>query len=169
MRFLLCFLACVCAFGQASSYQQLSLEAMLAKAELAFYGVVLATTAIEKDGEVWTQVEFEVLEAFRGLEADSPKLELTFYGGKTETATTQVSLMPTFTEGEKLVIFAYKAEYYSPIVGFRQALWRETPNGFRSETGDLLSLSEGDLVLTGSGLSPAEVLSKLAKAFEVQE
>ncbi len=155
-------------FGYATSYDALSFDELLARAEVAFYGTVISTTVIDQEGEPWTQVSFEVLEPFRGLEKDASSFDLLFYGGQTETVNKQISLMPTFTTGEKVLVFAYKAQYYSPIVGFRQGLWRETENGFRGETGDLLSLDGDTLVLKGAGLSPSDALASLKQAFEVK-
>lgn len=169
MKRILTFLCVwVCSLVYATSYDALSFEQMLARAELAFYGVVIGSTVIEQDGEPWTQVSFEVLESFRGLDEDAVSLELLFFGGQTEAATVQVSLMPVFQEAEKVLVFAYEAQYYSPIVGFRQGLWRESENGFRSETGEFLSLEEGTIVLSGNGLSPLDLLSNLRQAFEVE-
>ncbi|MCA9836437.1 MAG: hypothetical protein KC422_05970 [Trueperaceae bacterium] len=152
----------------ATTFEALSFEDMLAKAEIAFYGTVTATTVVEQDGEPWTQVSFEVLEPYRGVEEDSSSLELLFYGGQSATVNQQVSLMPSFTVGEKLILFAYDAQYYSPIVGFNQGLWREMENGFRGEAGDLLSLEGEQLVLTGQGLSPEDLLTRMRQSFEVE-
>lgn len=155
----------------ATSFQELSLEEMIDKAELAFYGVVIDTQVIEREGEPWTQVNFELLEPFRGVSEDDVSLELLFYGGAPpDSAALQVDLMPQFSAGQTVLIFAYDDTYYSPIVGFRQALWREQGAGFVSEIGARLSLGDDNaLMLEGVGASPSDVLQALRIAFGVAE
>jgi len=154
-----------------STFKELSLEEMIEKAELAFYGVVIATEAIERNNEPWTKVSFELLEPFKGLSEDDVSLELLFYGGSPlDDPALLVSLMPQFETGQTVVIFAYQDTYYSPIVGFRQGLWREQDAAFVSEAGERLSLGEENrLLLEGVGASPTDILQVLREVFGSEE
>ncbi len=156
---------------QATTYKQLSLDELLAKADIAFYGIVISVDPIDRNGELWTQVSYELLEPLKGLGEDAAALELLFYGGiPLDGAAFQVSLMPQFSVGETVLILAYQADYFSPIVGFRQGLWREQDSAFISETGQRLSLGEeGDLHLEGAGANPQDILTAMRAAFEAQE
>ena len=70
--------------------------------------------------------------------------------------------MPEFTRGGEVLVLAYDAPYYSPIVGFSQGLWRATPDGFEDEQGRLLSLGDaGELLRDGEGSDRTEVLDAL--------
>lgn len=155
----------------ATTYQELSLEEMIDKADLVFYGVVIATEAIDRDNEPWTNVSFELLEPFKGLSTEEVSLDLLFYGGSPlDDPALQVSLMPQFEAGQTVLIFAYQDTYYSPIVGFRQGLWREQGAGFVSETGKRLSLGdENTLLLEGVGAIPSDVLQALRDIFGASE
>lgn len=169
MKYLLSF-CLILSLALATSYQSLDLEDMLSKSEIAFYARVESTNVIEKDNQPWTQVNFEILERFKGVAEDSTLVTLEFLGGDLGSSSLQVQLMPTFGEGERLVIFAYDASYYSPIVGFRQGLWREIETGFISESGSYLALdTEGQLALTDSGVSPSDLFAALRLAFKEAE
>ena len=73
-----------------------------------------------------------------------------------------VNLMPKFTEGEEILVLAYDDSYASPIIGFRQGLWRLSQLGFRNEEGLLLSVTTpGSLTLDGAGGQTEALLNKL--------
>ena len=164
LRLLLLTLLGALSLGSATTYGVLSLDDMLGRSQIAFYGRVLQIETVSQDGEPWTEVSFEILEGLKGT-GEANDLSLRFYGGTSDDGrTVTVSLMPQFNLDENVLILAYDGDYYSPIVGFRQGLWRETALGFESETGDLLSLLDGDLSLTGSGADRSELLSRLAES-----
>ena len=153
----------------ATSFQELSMADMLEHSQIAFYGRVSAVEFIEKQSEPWTKVDFEILEPLYGLE-DKTGISLLFYGGSINSKTTTVSLMPKFNIDEKVLILAYKNEYYSPIVGFRQGLWREKPLGLTDETGRILSLDkDSKLILDGEGAGTDEIIAAFKKAFEAKK
>jgi hypothetical protein len=168
-RLLLALLLGFVSFAWATTYQALSLEEMFSKAEIAFYGVVITVEPIEREGELWTKVSFELLESFKG-EEEAVSVELLFYGGEPlDGSALNVSLMPQFKVGEKVLILAYKGDFYSPIVGFRQGLWHETETGFMSETDFLLGLdSDNKLILEGAGASPEDILNAVRDVFKEQ-
>lgn len=151
----------------ATTFEALSLEALLEAAELAFYGEVLELSVELREGEPWTLVRFALLAPLRGLEADAEALTLAFYGGETEGISVQVAQMPRFEVGERVVILAYDAPFISPIVGFNQGLWREQPLGLIDEQGQRLSLDDvGALQADGPGASTEALLAALAERLE---
>ena len=142
----------------ATTYLQMTPQAMLAKASLAFVGTVAEVRVTNDGGTPWTHVTFNVDTALAGVPVDADgkaqkPVELAFLGGTAPGGPAlTVSGMPQFETGEKVLVFAYDQSYASPIVGFRQGLWRITPAGLRAEDGKLLSLSDsGKLVAGGSG------------------
>lgn len=159
----------------ATTYQTLSLEDIIGKTELAFYGEVTAVEVEARDGEPWTVVSFTVTEALAGTEAvleeDETALELAFYGGTLPSGQSlNVSLMPRFVIGENVLVLAYNRTLYSPIVGFRQGLWRDRELGLRSETGQFLTVDdEGALSQGEEGAGTEAILEALRTALEDRE
>lgn len=145
----------------ATTYAELSFEAMVEKSELAFYGTVTTVEVEEREGEPWTVVTFAVSEGLKGELGES--YAMSFYGGQASAELNwMVTAMPRFTPGETVIVLAYEAPYYSSIVGFNQGLWRLGTRGFEDERGRLLSLNEaGEPVLDGEGASNEDVLAAL--------
>ncbi len=163
------FLLIIISFSSATSFQELSLEDMLERSQIAFFGKVSAIETIEKQAEPWTKVSFEILKPFLGVD-DKTEISLLFYGGNINNKNTLVSLMPQFSLDENILILAYKNEYYSPIVGFRQGLWREQALGLIDEANRTLSLDkDSKLILDGEGASTTDLLSAFEKAFEAKK
>ncbi len=142
----------------ATTYLQLTPEAMLAKASLVFVGTVAEVRVTNDGGTPWTHVSFTVETPLEGVPVDAggkatKPITLAFLGGTVPGGPSlAVSGMPQFETGEKVLVFAYDQAYASPIVGFRQGLWRITPAGLRDEDGNLLSVTgAGKLTAGGSG------------------
>lgn len=156
-------LLCLSPSAWATTYNDLDLPTMLAAGDLVFYGTVSELSVAEEEGEVWTVVTFDVLETLRG--GDETSRVLRFYGAPEEAVT--VVGMPRFAVGETVLVLAYDAPYYSPIVGFNQGLWRLGVRGFEDVRGRLLSVGEdGALALTGEGGDDAAILTALRLALE---
>jgi hypothetical protein len=151
----------------ATTYKTLTIDEMIAQTDIAFLGTVSSIETIDRDGEPWTRVTFTVTEPLLATEKDAT-VTLTFYGGTLSNGVSvTVNLMPQFQEQEEVLILAYNDELYSPIVGFRQGLWRNATLGLRDEIGRALTLSEdGALTLGGSGGSTADILRTLKQALE---
>jgi hypothetical protein len=151
----------------ATTYRTLSMDEMIAQAEIAFFGTVTSVETIDREGEPWTRVTFTVSEPLLATEADQT-VTLTFYGGTLSNGVSvSVSLMPQFREQEEVLILAYNQDLYSPIVGFRQGLWRNSTLGLRDEIARALTLNEdGTLSLGGTGGSTADILRTLREALE---
>lgn len=165
----------LCSLALATTYKLLSLEEILDKTELSFYGEVTNVAVEARDGKPWTVVSFSVSEALSipegVLNEESTGLELAFYGGTLPSGQRlTVSLMPQFEVGETVLVMAYNRTLYSPIVGFRQGLWRDTTLGLRSETGQLLGVSEtGDLVQGDEAATNEAVFEAIRNALEGSE
>ncbi len=150
----------------ATTYTALSLEDVAQKADIALYGTVTSTRVEEREGEPWTVVTFTPERTLKGEVGES--LELSFYGGTPESGPALlIDGMPRFEEGETVLLFAYDAPYYSPVVGFSQGLWRLTGAGLRDETGRVLSLGEaGALEQGGGGAATEDLLSAFEELLE---
>lgn len=154
------------ASANATTFRVLSLPEMIGAAELAFHGTVVTATESVRDGEPWTTVTFDVTEWFRVPEEqeENPEghLNLSFLGGTVAGNVVSVALMPEFQAGEEVLILAYAQDYYSPLVGFNQGLWRLAADQWTDEQGRTLGLDEdGNLSIETSG--PAtEVKEELA-------
>jgi hypothetical protein len=167
-RVALCsLLAALCSLTFATTYKTLTIDEMIAQADIAFLGSVTSIETIDREGEPWTRVTFTVTEPLLATEADET-VTLTFYGGTLSNGVSiTVSLMPQFREQEEVLVLAYNDELYSPIVGFRQGLWRNATLGLRDEIGRALTLNEdGTLSLGGAGGSTADILRTLKEALE---
>jgi hypothetical protein len=153
----------------ATTYLELSLDEMFDKADMAFFGEVTASESESREGEPWTLITFRVARDLLGdLEAD--ELTLAFYGGRADGVTVSVTDMPQFRRGEEVLILAYDAAYYSPIVGFAQGLWRLEASGFTDEQGRVLTLelpaAEDD---SDSSETPEDVQATLVRDGEGSE
>ncbi len=157
------FISCLFFQALATTYRDMSLENMLGKAEIAFHGVVSDVNVESRANEPWTIVTFEVKQSLLGNLEES--IELAFYGGTDGGVVLEVTGMPKFTTEEEVIILAYNSDYYSPIVGFSQGLWRFRGRGFENSERELLNLDEeGNLVLGDEGAGTEEILAALDKA-----
>lgn len=147
--------------ASATTFRELSLAQLIDNAELGFRGAVTQTVVEARDGEPYTEVTFSVARPLVGELDES--VTLSFYGGTLPNGrSVAVEGMPEFARGDEVLVLAYDAPYYSPIVGFSQGLWRATPDGFEDEAGRLLSLGDaGNLLRDGEGSDQNRVLDEL--------
>ena len=173
----LLIVALIAPVGTATSYLELTLEEMLDRATFAIYATVVAVDTELRGDEPWTLVTFmpqrDLLNPpdeadIEAAEAPLEPVQLAFLGGSlVEGPTLTVTLMPTFEVGELVIVLAYDADYASPIVGFRQGLWRDGDLGLVDETGRSLSLDdEGDLLLEGPGAGTEALLQALERRLQ---
>jgi hypothetical protein len=153
----------------ATTFETLTLDAMVSEAQLAFFGEVTEVQVEARDGDPWTLVTFTILTPLSGLD-DDETVTLAFYGGTLPDGTSvSVNQMPNFTSGERVLILAYDEDYYSAVVGFNQGLWRELALGLTNERGQILSLDdEGNLLEDGAGASTQDILAQLSERFGSQ-
>jgi hypothetical protein len=158
----------------ATTYLRLTPQAMLGKASLVFVGTVAEVSVTNDGGTPWTHVRFTVDTPLEGVPVDAggkatKPVALAFLGGTVPGGPSlAVSGMPQFETGEKVLVFAYDQVYASPIVGFRQGLWRITPAGLRDEDGNLLSVTAGKLTTGGSGAPLDTVVQAIRDALKAQ-
>lgn len=168
--FLLVLACALTGSAVATTFVELSVPALLERAEKALHAVVDDVRFEERGAEPWTVVTFRVEQDFLA-DADEnagEQVELAFLGGtRLDGSTLAVELMPQFTVGDEVLLLAYEADYYSPLVGFNQGVWwlegqvwrdqQAAPLGVAEETGELGAFASG---------SPAEVVAALASALE---
>lgn len=164
--------------GHATSYLELTLDEMLNRASIAIYATVVAVDTELRGDEPWTLVTFmprrdllnppEEAADVDAAEVPLEAVQLAFLGGSIVGGPTlTVTLMPTFEVDELVIVLAYDADYASPIVGFRQGLWRDGDLGLVDETGRTLSLDdEGGLLLEGPGAGTEELLQALERQLQ---
>ena len=162
-------------FASATTYRAMTLDELISRTEWGFFGKVSALDVTTQAGEPYTQVTFEVLRRLTGdlgsgdtvTDTGTDTVTLSFYGGTLPNGrSVKVEGMPEFNRGDEVLVFAYNAPYYSPIVGFSQGFWRATPDGFRDLNGRLLSLSDdGSLLRDGEGSDQTAVLGELEARF----
>jgi len=170
MRYLFSFvLLAVLPASLATTYRELSLDELISRAELAFYGTVSEVQVEAREGEPYTVVTFNVEEGLEGEVGETR--QLAFLGGTLPNGrTVEVEGMPEFSRGDEVLVFAYDAPYYSPVVGFSQGLWRVTPRGLEDLRGRMLSVNEaGRLQADGEGSSVQDVLRALRPRLEGDE
>ena len=62
----------VLSFASATTYRELSLEQLISRTELGFFGRVTEVSVVVQGGEPYTQVKFEVLRALTGDDTPDP-------------------------------------------------------------------------------------------------
>lgn len=166
MKWLFILVLALASLAGATTYRDLSLDELVARAELVFFGAVSGVATEERDGEPFTVVTFSVSRPLLGELGETETLA--FYGGTLpDGRTLEVEGMPQFTRGDEVLVMAYDAPYYSPIVGFSQGVWRAQPEGFEDEAGRFLSLNDsGTLTRDGEGSDRNEVLAALETRLE---
>lgn len=151
-----------------TTFIELSLPEILERAEIGFLGTVSSMRVESREGQPWTVVEFEVERTLLSEESEPRNRTLAFLGGETASGESlQVNLMPVFEVGERVVVLAYDEEYFSPVVGFNQGLWRLDGGELVDETGRRLGLDDRDrLVHDGVNNALGAVLDVLAAGLE---
>lgn len=154
----------------ASSYRVLQLDEMFDVAEVAFVGTVSSVRVESREGTPWSLVEFEVERPLLGAETEGGVVQLAFLGGnRSAGGTLRVSEMPRFEVGERVLILAYEEEYYSPIVGFNQGVWRYQGELLRDVRERTLGLDEeGRLKFDGVEQEPTSVIDAVARELEAR-
>lgn len=151
----------------ATTFVRLPLELMLDKTDLAVHGAVSSMSSGMRGDEPWTEVTFRLIRDLLADEGDEAEQEFTlsFLGGsRPDGSMVTVELMPLFNEGDEVLMLAYAEDYYSPIVGFNQAVWWLQPDGrWMDSQAVQLGVNEetGKLQLAAGGSSD-QVIAALA-------
>lgn len=169
MRFFILIVLSCLTVTFATTFETLTLDAMVTETQLAFFGEVTDVQVEARDGDPWTLVTFSIITPLTDFD-DEETVTLAFFGGTLPDGTSlSVNQMPGFSSGERVLIFAYAEDYYSAIVGFNQGLWRELTLGLTDESGRILSIDdEGNLLEDGAGASTQDILAQLSEHFGTQ-
>lgn len=164
--------------GLATTYRPATPEALALRADSVFFGEVATVGRAQADGLPWAVVTFTRANVLRdrAAEADgSPgarqgedvQVTLRFLGGSMlGEADLGVSGLPTFTPGQRWLLFVYQDDAMaSPIVGVAQGAWLLSPTDAVDTEGRPLSVSaSGALVRGGVGAAAVTTEAELADA-----
>jgi len=152
----------------ATTYRSLTVDEIIQRTDIAFHATVTEVVVeIREDDsgqiepELWTKVSFKILEALKGDVVDTHSLY--FYGGSSEEKTLQVEAMPVFRVSDELLVFAYDAPYYSPLVGFSQGLFRLDEGTWQNESGMWLMVDEGGFRLADEAFEDSDAVVSLLR------
>ncbi len=116
---LICTLASVVAAGSTTVIPP-SFDALVSGAGTIFVGEVIGERAVwvatRQGRAIRSQVIFKVEDVWKGTAG--PVTQLEFLGGTIEGITMEVAGMPTFTIGQRSVLFVAPQRQVSPLVGF---------------------------------------------------
>lgn len=183
-RHLLAALLCVGMWhGSATTFRFMTPVDVLSAADLVFLGTVTDVVTESRDDQPWTLVSLSVDDLFLGFgydpasadeSADGDELPwqdpafqvpetvtLAFLGGDTQASgTLLVSGSPTLRREETYLVAAYQQDgLASPIVGFRQGVWRLDDEGFTDLDGTALAVADdGRPVRADVGAGASQVL-----------
>jgi hypothetical protein len=124
--------------SRATTLARLSFDELAVKATAIVRARCLASSSIWRNGEIWTETEFEVLEIDKGT---SPGvLRISLPGGKVAHIQSRIDSVPGFREGEEAYLFLWNApgkEVY--VLGWAQGTFRisrDARTGLRRVTQD---------------------------------
>jgi len=129
------FLVLVCALAaaapaavRATSFEPLTFNDLVTQADVIFVGDVVDvrpyTVQTRERTIVKTRVTFSVSDPLYGTSSIVEVFD--FLGGETAELGMRVAGMPTFTVGDRRVVFARRDRSINPIVGFTQGLMKVT-------------------------------------------
>lgn len=110
----------------ATSYAPVSFDELVERADVIFIGEVTDVRSFPTEARegtvIKTRVVFQVTEPLWGTSSSLEIFE--FLGGEWQGTRLSVAEMPTFTVGDRRVIFARRRRSINPIVGFTQGVLR---------------------------------------------
>jgi hypothetical protein len=126
--FVCVLLAAASAAVRATSFEPVTFDDLVTRADVIFVGDVVDVrpyTLQTREGLiVKTRVTFSVADPLYGTTSLVEVFD--FLGGETAELGMQVAGMPTFTVGDRRVVFARRERSINPIVGFTQGLMKVT-------------------------------------------
>jgi hypothetical protein len=118
-------LVCFALPAAATTYLPVTFDELVARADVIFVGDVVDVRpfALEtRDGTVIkTRVTFRVRDPLLGTTSALEVFD--FLGGEIDGVTMKVAEMPTFTVGDRRVMFARRERSINPVVGFSQGVF----------------------------------------------
>ncbi len=110
----------------ATSYAPVSFDELVDRADVIFVGEVMDVRPFPTESRegtvIRTRVVFQVTDPLWGTSSSLEIFE--FLGGDWQGTRLSVAEMPTFTVGDRRVIFARRRRSINPIVGFTQGVLR---------------------------------------------
>ena len=153
----------------ATTYLAMTLDEIVAAAEIAVYGEVDSTTVVERDQRPWTRVVITVQRDLAPADGELDELELWFLGASLPGGPSLVVAgMPRVEPGERLLVLAYDDDVASPIVGFVQGLWRVVDDRLVAEDGRRLGFDGDALALDGDPAPVNQLLDALEERLEAR-
>jgi len=122
---------CFSTSSLASSILEVDFQQIVNKSEAIFEGEVVATTAeMSADGNIYTLVDFLVLDVMSGDLNVGESITLRFTGGSANGLTLSVgSTIPTIGEHGVYFIESIDTQLLNPLYGWSQGHYRVQPNG----------------------------------------
>ena len=124
--FVCALVAATSATTRATSFEPVTFNDLVAQADVIFVGDVVDvrpfTVQTRERTIVKTRVTFSVAEPLYGTASLVEVFD--FLGGETADLGLKVAGMPTFTVGDRRVVFARRDRSINPIVGFTQGLMK---------------------------------------------
>ena len=172
----LCLCLAILPVGAGTTYVALDPYEVLARADAVLTAQVTDVRAETRDEYVWTVVSLDVTEWLtedptQDDDEDEPAepretLELEFLGGESEGRRLLVAGAISWEPGAEVLIAIYEEDgAASPVVGFRQGLWRVSEEGLEDPDGRALALdAAGRLVRADRPAAAATVLDAVRQA-----
>ena len=109
--------------ASATTLERLSFDDLAEKATAIVRVRCLHTSSVWRNGEIWTDTEFEVLERSKGTAPEILRISLP--GGKVAHIQSRVDGVPNFRETEEAYLFLWNAPGKEPrILGWAQGTFR---------------------------------------------
>jgi hypothetical protein len=130
--------------AHATTFLPVTFDDLIAESDVIFVGEVVdvhAYTMQTREGTiVKTRVTFRVTDPLSG---DNSLVQvLDFLGGEADGVGLRVSGMPTFTVGDRRIVFARRDQSINPIVGFTQGLMNVTRDGSGTDRVQTMRLDD---------------------------
>ncbi|MBS1842171.1 MAG: hypothetical protein JSS69_05465 [Acidobacteria bacterium] len=131
-------LTVLAAVSRATTLARLSFDELATKAKAIVRVRCLTASSVWRNGEIWTETEFAVLDRSKG--AAPGILRISLPGGKVAHIQSRVDGVPNFREGEEAYLFLWDAPGKEPsVLGWAQGTFRisrDPNNGLTRVTQD---------------------------------
>ena len=128
--------------SQATTLARLSFDELAQKATAVARVRCLASSSVWRNGEIWTDTEFEVLEQNKGTSLRI--LHIFLPGGKVAHIQSRVDGVPNFHAGEEMYLFLWNAPgKETSVLGWAQGTFRVV----RNQENDLAQVTQDSAVM----------------------
>ena len=133
--------------GQSTTLARLSFDALAQRATAIARVRCLSSTTLWRNGEIWTETEFEVLDQSKGALPGIFRISLP--GGKVGHLQSRVDGLPAFRSGEEVYLFLWKGSGgENSVLGWTQGTFRiarDPQTGLERVTQDSASVPLFDI------------------------